>query len=91
MKDSKVAFRLIDFILLNLAIVAVIAVIVFTNVNNMHKEGSEGPSISKEIIQGSISIFDYEETRLSVIKVGENYYCRNVPLSSIPLDEEVTE
>ena len=47
--------------------------------------------ISKEIIQGSISIFDYEETRLSVIKVGENYYCRNVPLSSIPLDEEVTE
>ena len=31
MKDSKVAFRLIDFILLNIAIIAVIAVIVFNN------------------------------------------------------------
>jgi hypothetical protein len=52
MKDSKVAFRLIDFILLNIAIIAVIAVIVFTNVNNLHKESEEsGPSISKEVIQ----------------------------------------
>ena len=51
MKDSKVTFRLIDFILLNIAIVAVIAVIVFTNVNNMHKEKSDNPSISKEVIQ----------------------------------------
>ena len=51
MKDSKVTFRLIDFILLNIAIVAVIAVIVFTNVNNMHKDKSDNPTISKEIIQ----------------------------------------
>ena len=51
MKDSKVTFRLIDFIILNIAIVAVIAVIVFNNVNNLHKEASNNGTISKEIIQ----------------------------------------
>ena len=50
MKDSKVTFRLIDFIILNIAIVAVIAVIVFNNVNNMHKEAANNSTISKEII-----------------------------------------
>ena len=47
--------------------------------------------IAKGIPQGSIEIFDYEETRISLIKVGSNYYCRNVPLSAIPLDEEADE
>ena len=51
MKDSKVTFRLIDFIILNVAIVAVIAVIVFNNVNNLHKEAANNGTISKEIIQ----------------------------------------
>ena len=46
---------------------------------------------SKGLSQGSISILDYKESRLSVIKVGMNYYCRNIPLSSIPLDEEADE
>ena len=44
------------------------------------------------IIQGSISLFDYEESRISVIKVGSNLYCRFVPKIELPLDEEgVTE
>lgn len=47
--------------------------------------------VSKGISQGSINIFDYEETRISVIKVGSNYYCREVPVISIPLDEEASE
>ena len=41
--------------------------------------------------QGRIDIFDYEEERISVIKVGSSYYCRRVPLTSLPLDEGASE
>ncbi len=45
--------------------------------------------VSHGLEQGRIDIFDYkEEERISVIKVGAAYYCRRVPLTSVPLDEE---
>ena len=46
---------------------------------------------AKGLDQGSISIFDYEEERISVIKVASSYYCRKVPLTSVPLDEGASE
>ena len=36
-------------------------------------------------------LFDYKEERISVIKVGSSFYCRRVPLTSIPLDEGASE
>ena len=47
--------------------------------------------VSKGFSQGIIDLFDYEETRISIIKVGSAYYCRYVPLSSIPLEQEAAE
>ena len=43
--------------------------------------------VSHGIEQGSISLFDYENDRISVIKVGLNYYCRIVPSTVISLEE----
>ena len=43
--------------------------------------------VSKGIEQGKIDLFDFEEKRISVIKVGNSYYCRRVPFSTLPLDE----
>ena len=43
------------------------------------------------IEQGKIDLFDFEEERLSIIKVGSAYYCRKVPLLTIPLEDEVSE
>ena len=47
--------------------------------------------VSKELLQGSIELLEYEDTRISVIKVGANYYCRALPALSIPLDQEADE
>ena len=47
--------------------------------------------VEKGIPQGCISLFDYEEDRVSVIKVGSDYYCRIVHPVSIPLDQEASE
>ena len=48
-------------------------------------------SVSSDFEQGAISIIDYEDSRISIIKVGENIYCRLVPYTSLPLEEGVTE
>ena len=47
--------------------------------------------ISHGIDQGAISIFDYEEERISVIRVASSYYCRKVPLTILPLEDNVEE
>ena len=47
--------------------------------------------VKKEIEQGVIDIFDYEEERISVIKVGSSYYCRKVPFTTVPLEEGAFE
>ena len=46
---------------------------------------------AENLTQGSISLFDWQENRISVIKVGQNIYCRFIPISSIPLDEGAGE
>ena len=43
--------------------------------------------VSKGVVQGAIALFDYEEERISVIKVGSACYCRRVPVTSVPLEE----
>ena len=47
--------------------------------------------VSKGFSQGIIDILDFEETRISIIKVGSAYYCRYIPLSSISLEQEAAE
>lgn len=47
--------------------------------------------VKKEIEQGVIDIFDYEEERISVIKVDSSYYCRKVPFTTVPLEEGASE
>ena len=47
--------------------------------------------VKNEIEQGVIDIFDYEEERISVIKVGSSYYCRKVPFTTVPLEEGASE
>ena len=47
--------------------------------------------VSKGFSQGIIDLIDFEETRISIIKVGSAYYCRYIPLSSIPQEEEAAE
>ena len=46
--------------------------------------------ISPEIIQGKIEIFEYGAESISVIKVGDNYYCRMIKtaLTDVELIEE---
>ena len=43
---------------------------------------------SNGIVQGSISLIDYKESRVSVIKVGSNLFCRFVPVIELSLDQE---
>ncbi len=47
--------------------------------------------VKKDIEQGAIDILDYQEERISVIKVGASYYCRKVPFTSLPLDQGASE
>ncbi|WP_022933203.1 hypothetical protein [Treponema bryantii] len=47
--------------------------------------------VKKDIEQGAIDIFDYQEERISVIKVGSSYYCRKVPFTTLPLDQGASE
>lgn len=43
--------------------------------------------VSHGIEQGSIDLFDFENDRISVIKVGQNYYCRTIPSTTVSLEE----
>lgn len=43
--------------------------------------------INKGITQGAIDIIDYKETRISVIRVGQNVFCRVIPDSEIIPEE----
>ena len=47
--------------------------------------------VSKGFSQGIIDLFDFEDTRISIIKVGSAYYCRYILLSSIPLEKGASE
>ena len=47
--------------------------------------------VSHGIEQGAIDILNFEEERISVIKVGSSYYCRHLPLTVIPLEEGESE
>ncbi len=47
--------------------------------------------VKKELEQGAVDILNFEEKRISVIKVGSSYYCRNVPFTTLPLDEGASE
>lgn len=46
---------------------------------------------SRGLEQGKIDIFDYDEERISIIKVGASYYCRKVPATTLSLDEGASE
>ena len=39
------------------------------------------------IEQGRIDIVDFENERISVIKVGSNYYCRYIPSTQADLED----
>ena len=58
---------------------------------NADEEAAVLDYVAHGIEQGKIDLFDYEEERISVIKVGSSYYCRKVPHTSIPLNEEASE
>ncbi len=58
---------------------------------NADEEAAVLDYVAHGIEQGIIDLFDYEEERISVIKVGSSYYCRKVPHTSIPLNEEASE
>ena len=47
--------------------------------------------VSHGIDQGAISIFDFEEERISIIKVASSYYCRKVPLTILSIEDDVEE
>lgn len=47
--------------------------------------------VTKGIEQGAIDILNFEEERISVIKVGSSYYCRKVPFTTVPLEEGADE
>ena len=47
--------------------------------------------VKKELEQGAVDILNFGEKRISVIKVGSSYYCRNVPFTTLPLDEGASE
>ena len=47
--------------------------------------------VSRGLEQGKIDLFDYEEQRISVIKVGSSYFCRKVPATVVPLEEGAAE
>ena len=58
---------------------------------NADEESAVLDFVKHGLEQGRIDIFDYEEERISIIKVGSAYYCRKVPLTSLPLDEGASE
>ena len=43
--------------------------------------------VAHGIEQGAIDLFDFEDYRISVIKVGQNYYCKTVPATVLSLEE----
>ncbi|MBP5518996.1 MAG: hypothetical protein J6X84_00250 [Treponema sp.] len=47
--------------------------------------------VASGITQGAISIFDFENQRISVIKVESNLYCRYVPANTLPLVNEASK
>lgn len=47
--------------------------------------------VAKGFEQGVIDILNFEEERISVIKVGSSYYCRKVPFTTVPLEEGADE
>lgn len=47
--------------------------------------------VTKGIEQGAIDILNFDEERISVIKVGSSYYCRKVPFTTVPLEEGADE
>ena len=47
--------------------------------------------VAKGFEQGAIDILNFEEERISVIKVGSSYYCRKVPFTTVPLEEGADE
>lgn len=48
-------------------------------------------AVTSDFVQGAISLIDFEDIRISIIKVGDNIYCRIVPYTSLPLEEGVIE
>ncbi len=47
------------------------------------QEGQEGGLTQKSLTQGAINLLEYEGSRISVIKVSENYYCKILPESEV--------
>ena len=47
--------------------------------------------VAKGFEQGAIDVLNFEEERISVIKVGSSYYCRKVPFTTVPLEEGADE
>ena len=54
-------------------------------------EASVTEFVEMGLEQGKIDIFDLEEQRISVIKVGDSYFCRKVPYTTVPLEEGASE
>ena len=57
------------------------------NKGSADDEASIMEFVSHGLEQGKIDLFDFEEQRISVIKVGSSYFCRKVPFTTVPLDE----
>ena len=55
------------------------------------EEASVTDYVSRGLEQGKIDLFDFEEQRISVIKVGSSYFCRKVPFTTVPLEEGAAE
>lgn len=55
------------------------------------EEASISDYVKRGLEQGKIDIFDFEEQRISVIKVGSSYFCRRVPATTVPLEEGAAE
>ena len=60
-------------------------------VNEADLEEKIYEKVSKEIIQGAIEIVQLDESRVSVIKIDKNYYCRMLPESEIIDEQEAAE
>ena len=43
------------------------------------------------LVQGSVNVISHNENRFSVIKIGDNYFCMEIPEQELPLDADYSE
>ena len=50
---------------------------------------AELEKVNPNMEQGNPIVIQHNENRFTVIKIGQNYYCTEVPKVEIPLDSEI--